>query len=256
MTVGVVILARNEGWGLAKVIEALQMQTVDVTEMILVNDGSTDDTKRIAEDMGMKVIDFPIQHESWIRSKKLALVVNYGLNYLSRNLDYYMILGGDNILPPRYLFDVIDTMNRQNFSICSGIIAGEGGTVRGSGRVMTRELLESQDFGYKVNYGYETYMLFRAECDGFKTGIADIQSHVTRKTSTNYGKEQLHYKGIAYKCLGYSLWFCFGVAVKHYWMHPASLLSFFRGYNSCKPDMYYEDDIRRYVKKYQRSRLG
>jgi glycosyltransferase involved in cell wall biosynthesis len=254
-SIGVVILARNEQESISRVLKSLLSQSLAPTNIIVVNDGSTDNTVKIAQWLGVNVIDYPEQHDSWVISENLAKVVNYGFDYLPRNLNYYMVLGGDHVLNGSYLKLVIESMQRNDYSICSGVIQNEVGTIRGSGRVMTRELLESQGFQYRVNFGYETYMIFRAEVDGFKTGIENMaQGYVSRKTGTFYVKEKLVHRGQAYRALGYTFPFTLIAGIRLFGL-SGKLVSFLRGYYSCPREKYYEDEIRDYVKTYQLRRI-
>jgi glycosyltransferase involved in cell wall biosynthesis len=253
--IGVVILARNESKSISKVLKSLLSQSLEPSNIIVVNDGSTDNTRKLVQWLNVDVIDYPELHDTWIITKNLAKVVNFGLDYLPKNLKYYMILGGDHVLDYNYMETVIESMQQHSYSICSGVIDGESGGIRGSGRMMTRELLESQNFHYKVNFGYETYMLFRAEFDGFKIGIEkNAKSHVMRKTGAFYKKRQWIYRGQSYHALGYSFPFILGVGIKSFGLSK-KLLWFVHGYRDGPKSCYYEGEIRKFVRHKELKRI-
>ena len=254
--VGVVIIARDEEENIGSVLDALMNQSFRPTSIVLVNDNSKDKTKQIAQSYGITVVDFPYNHENWVISGKLAKVFNLGFQTISKKLDYYMILGGDTVLSKDYIELVIYKMRKENCDIASGVIENEKGDLRGSGRIMSINLMKSQNFAYRENYGYETYMIFRARYDGFKTCIENkARSKVTRKTGTFYNSVKLYHRGCAYRSLGYSFPFTFALAVKLYLKNPRFFLSFLQGWFACPKSSFYEEELRRFTKNYERERI-
>ncbi len=57
--ISVVIPAKNEQQSIAKLIDSIQQLSVDILEIIVVNDASTDDTLSAAKQAGAKVISHP-----------------------------------------------------------------------------------------------------------------------------------------------------------------------------------------------------
>lgn len=254
--VGIIIIARDEEKSIGDVLEALRKQTIKPKSVILVNDNSKDKTKQIAQSKDVTVIDFPYEHENWVISGKLSKVFNLGFEVISKDLDFYMILGGDTILSKDYIELVVHKMKNESCDIASGVIDGEQGDLRGSGRIMSKKLMESQKFSYPENYGYETYMIFRARYDGFKTCIEKkARSMVTRKTGTFYNAEKLFYRGCAYRALGYSFPFTIALAFKLYSKNPKFFTSFLRGWFSCPKSSFYEKELRKYTKSYEKEKI-
>lgn len=254
--VGVVIITRDEEENIGSVLDALTNQTLKPNSVVLVNDNSKDATKQIAQSYDVTVIDFPYNHENWVISGKLAKVFNLGFQTISKKLDYYMILGGDTILSKNYIELVICKMRKENCDIASGVIENEKGDLRGSGRIMSLKLMKSQNFAYRENYGYETYMIFRARCDGFKTCIEKkARSRVARKTGTFYNSVKLYHRGCAYRSLGYSFPFTLALAVKLYFKNPRFFLSFLQGWFSCPKSSFYEKELREFTKTYEKERI-
>ena len=82
-------------------------------DVVLVDDGSTDDTPFIGEGLGVPVIRLSPHRESYVGRPELALRVNIGVSYSRRfRPDYVMHTGGDHILPPCYCEAFINQMVR------------------------------------------------------------------------------------------------------------------------------------------------
>lgn len=251
MTIGVIILCRNEAASIIPCLNAVLSQTPD--KVVVINDGSTDNSRNILSEYEniIDIIDYPIIHDSWVISPKLSMVINTGFDHLPKYYDHYMILGGDHVIASYYIKNLIKLMKEYNVSIASGVIKSENNDVRGSGRIISRQVLQSQNFEYKVNYGYETYLLFRAIKDGFKVKVFPISSGITtRKTKTNYSAEECYIRGISYRCLGFSLPYSTLSAIKSY-RNIKQLGKFLKGYFTCKKNWYYEKDLRKNTIHYE-----
>jgi N-acetylglucosaminyltransferase len=98
----VVIAARNEEERIGDTLRSLQKQTLPPTRVIVVNDGSTDATGRIALELGCEVVELPYHPSSYLGRPELAGVFNAGLRQVSTDAGYLMILGADHALPEDY----------------------------------------------------------------------------------------------------------------------------------------------------------
>lgn len=253
--IGILILARDEEKSIRDVIEHAISQTHKAEQIVVVNDNSKDNTARIIDEYYPSVTraDFPIDHSSWTTSPDLARVVNFGFEQMRKDLDYYMIIGGDHIISHTYIKSMLMMMEKDDIHVSSGIIDGEVHAVRGSGRIISREVMCMQNFSYPIGYGYETYMLYRAKFDGFNVKPLSIRSgHVTRPTGTNYTSVELNNRGRAYKCLGHSFPFVMAVAVKTY-HSPRDVLAFANGYIRCNDASFYEKELRDHVRGTERA---
>lgn len=90
LSVSVVIPAYNAAAYLAEAIKSVKKQTVAVSEIIVVNDGSTDDTEKIAERMGATVISQ--------NNKGLAAARNIGIR--NSKSDWVALLDADDVWTP------------------------------------------------------------------------------------------------------------------------------------------------------------
>jgi glycosyltransferase involved in cell wall biosynthesis len=254
--VGVVIIARDEERHIAKTLESVTSQTLQPRQIIVVNDGSTDRTREIAEGFdGVIILDFPIEHESWVIRKELARVVNYGLIELDDSLDYAVLLGSDEVLPPNHFEYLTGRMQRDNLMMASGKIRGEYSTIpRGSGRIVDwKWWLEISGGLYPVNYGFESWMIAKCKAMHLKFDIfPEIESHVQRKTGTNYETKLYRHRGQAYRALGYNRRFVMIrsllMLVKYH--NPKAGINMLRGFLDSSVENY-ERDIREYYRELQ-----
>lgn len=256
--IGCVVIARDEENFIENTLFSLVNQTLVPLEIILVNDNSKDATKEKALQYlsEKQIVDFPYDHENWVISGKLSRVINLGFSKLSKDLDYYLILGGDTFLPKKYLERLTENLRKTNSDLGSGVIVGEKGTIRGSGRLISKKVFELQNFSYPENYGYETYMLFKAMNDGFRIKcFENLKFKVGRTTGTFYNSEKLFHRGRSYRCLGYPFYFVVGLSILHYIKKPKFFISFLKGYLTCPTKYFYEKEIRDFTKKYVRMRI-
>jgi len=255
IAIGVVIPARNESSHLPKTLSNLTQQTLKPKQIIVVNDNSTDSTKEIAQSYpNTIVVDFPTKHSNWQARKELALVFNYGLKELEKiEHDYTMILGADHLLPKDYLEKIINIMEQdRNTVICSGSIENEFAIVpRGSGRVVRTQFWRSIEFRYPVNFGFESYLIYKARSMGYQAKyLEELKTTTQRKTAITYDSRMFFNYGQACRALGYTPQYMLAVCAIEFTHHPKRALYHFLGYLSSKAD-FYENDVRNYVKKQQ-----
>jgi glycosyltransferase involved in cell wall biosynthesis len=214
--VAAVIPARNEENFIGKTLAALFDQHTPPSTVVVVNDGSTDRTADVAIAAGAEVVDMPDRGYNVQGMPVLAGVINRGLQRLQErgygknndgDNDYVLILGADHLLPPNYITAVLDAMSvDRKLALCSGVIAGERSIVpRGSGRVVRADFWQGIGFRYPENYGFETYLVLKAQQQGYKVQVLrDLVTQTQRKTGRNYKKSVYISYGKSLKALGYS----------------------------------------------------
>ncbi|MBS7606181.1 glycosyltransferase family 2 protein [Candidatus Bathyarchaeota archaeon] len=239
-----VIPARNEEERIERTLLALKEQTFNLTGIIVVNDGSTDRTAKIAARYS-EVIDLPPHEESYIGRPELALVLNEGLKRIPDYCDYVLVLGADHVLPRNYIKTIIERMIKEDVRIASGYIKGEPyhpEMPRGSGRIYDFRLLKSIGF-FPVNWGWESYVIFKFMQMGYKVRCyRDIEAGEIRPTGMS--KRKLFYYGKAMRALGYDFKYAVGRAVIN------GSWSMIKGYLSKDIKVY--EDINDFVREWQR----
>ena len=97
--VSVILTAYNEGKYIAEMLECIKNQTFKDFELIIVNDGSTDDTQKIIEEYSNSIPN----------KKKILVQENQGISVTRNNGmdvaegEYIAFLDGDDVIPPDYL---------------------------------------------------------------------------------------------------------------------------------------------------------
>ena len=204
----VIIPARNEERYIGISILSLKKQTIKPYVIIVVDDSSNDKTPEIAERSGAIVIRIKRKSKAPATGTPyLAYVINKGLERIKKlELDYAMISGADTIYPKDYVYKIISRMINENVVLASGVAYGEYSSslsIRGSGRVINAKWFKKIGFKYPENYGFETWLVFKALSQGLRVKVyKDLKFFSFRKTSFNARKA--YFYGKAMKALGYS----------------------------------------------------
>ena len=137
----------------------------------------------------------------------LAYIYNRGFEVLKGlELDYVMISGAECLYPPRYVEELTSRMARDRVVVASGAAIGEPISLtspRGAGRLVEAKWFRSVGFRYPLNYGFETWLLFKAISQGRGVRLyRDVTFFLLRRTGMSQRKALLQGKGM--KALGYS----------------------------------------------------
>ncbi|MDH5432163.1 MAG: glycosyltransferase family 2 protein [Nitrosopumilus sp.] len=251
--IGIVIIARNEANNIYDTLDALSQQTIPLTQIVLVDDNSTDDTVKIAKNFDVEILTFPEIHDNWVTRPELAKVFNYGLNHLNvDNLDFISIVGADHLLSSDYYEKITEKMMTDDSVVASGAIQGEIATApRGSGRVIRKDYWKSIGSKLPVNFGYETYVYVKAMQLGFNISYyEDIKTKTARRTSITYKPIMYYHYGYAMQALGYPLLHTFlrSLLLLKRGKGFKSFMFFLKGYFSNK-EIFYEESLRNFVSK-------
>jgi glycosyltransferase involved in cell wall biosynthesis len=244
--VGVVIPARNEEKVIRKTLEHLWNQTVKPEFIVVVNDGSKDDTSNIAREFGCFVVDLPDRGYGVTGQPLLANVINVGLHHLLKAeflfkvyLDHIMILGADHILPTTYIEDLVDRMAVEpSLVVASGIIQGEKTVrthARGSGRIVASWFWKKFGLQYPISWGWESWLCYKAQQMGYETrSFSDI---ISEARPTRYNPNKMLGWGKSMKALGYNWKYALARSFKTFMIQPRSGMAMLKGY--------FSNDVRR-----------
>jgi len=216
-----------------------------------VNDGSVDDTARLASQYADLVVDLPRHDKSWTGRPELARVFNAGFEALKKlNIEFVLISGSDDIYPPDYLKELIGRMRDERVVVSSGVVEGEatsGYFPRGGGRVIDAEWFRRVSFRYPENYGFEGYIIYKALSQGYKVkAYPDIKFKLSRMTQLTNRKLFLWGKGM--RAMNYNWWYAIGRALKMALERPSGGYQLLKGYFS---EVHYYEDIKDFVPGYQ-----
>ena len=254
--VAVVLNARNEEKTITKALECVLNQDLLPYRIIVVNDGSTDKTEELASKFDLvEVINRPIRDESYLARKELAETVNVGLRRLhnDQTCEFVWLMGSDVLYPKDYLSKLINRMRKNTkIAISSGIVVNEFSIEpRGPGRVVKCDFWKKIGFVYPVNYGWEGYLVWKAQSMGFEAvGYPDIVSTTQRKTGSRFDPKRYYYYGLALKALGYTFLYTIMKTLLFSKRNPRGVYHILRGYFSNYNELY-ENELREYVKKTQ-----
>lgn len=224
-------MARNEEEHITGVISSLKSQTLPINKIVLVNDGSTDDTPLIGKDHGCIVISLPFHEESLVGTPELAERWNTGLKtVVEYSPDYVLLMGGDHILPESYVEELLARMTNE-IVIASGRIEGEPHTEsapRGSGRLVRASFwINENKMQYPVSNGWESWLLFKAMQLGYETkSFREITTRTERPTSLRKAKSL----GKAMYTLGYDWKYTMGRCTLTFFKSPSAGIKMFWGW--------------------------
>ena len=258
----VVIPARNEEVFLPKTLKALLSQTHPIERIIVVNDGSTDNTEIISksynkvfvlnrEDRGFDAVGKAILAETFNAGFKKAIE-------LISDYSHMLVVGADAVLSENYVESILSEFSKDpSLVIASGIITGKINQpissfhVYGSGRLIIRWFWEKLEESYPVKVGWESYPVFKANEIGYRTKAFHQYSFKLQRIT---GKRTDYYAyGEAMRALGYFWLLAIGRSLKQLLRNPSSGLSMLWGFVRGKER--YEDSLRRYVNKIQKKRI-
>ena len=250
---GVVVKARDEERAIGKCLESLRDQSVDVF-LVVVNDGSVDQTSAVASEYADVVVDLPWHAESLVGRPELARVVNAGLDVLkSEELDFVMLSDGEAIYPSKYIEEIARRMRNEYIVLASGVAEGEisrSFSPRGCGRVVDAEWFREIGFKYPENYGFEVYLVYKALSQCRKVVVfSDLRFKLLRKTRLS--SKKVYFWGKGMKALNYNVFYAFGRAVLFSLGSPRNGVELLRGYFS---DVEKYSDVEDFVSVFQ-SRL-
>ena len=267
---------RNEGHLIEKTIKSVVSQTVKPVKWVIVNDGSTDNTRQIIEKYiekygWIKLVNLP---DRGFRKQCVASVLPAGLNLINiDDYDFIVKLDGDLSFESTY-FEELFTRFVENSKL--GIASGSCYNlvknrlvlekvpqfhVRGASKVYRRECW--QDIGGLVEkLGWDTVDEIKAQMLGWKTqSFRELKVIHYRKTGSAGGmiRGKISY-GQANYFAGYHPLFMILKAIKHMVNKPyliggiIMIYSFFRGYILKLPQIK-DPQLIRYLRRQQINRL-
>jgi glycosyltransferase involved in cell wall biosynthesis len=191
-----VLCARNEEAYLPRVLESLKAQTMPPTEIIVVDDGSTDSTAEIAKKHGCTIVHLPPHERSHAGTPEMARKFNAGFNKINaRYGDYIMIVGSDDEFCWRdYIERVVKRMEaKRDLVVASGQLEDQPSDLaapRGGGRLVKAWYWNDVMHGrYPDGWAWESYITYKAMSLGLKTrGFPDIKFRRLRKEKRSWRK--------------------------------------------------------------------
>lgn len=251
----VILKARNEEGQIEQTLESLERQMLRPCRLIVVDDGSTDHTADVASRYGIELVRRPLRDESYLGRKELALTVNTGLDVIRHDygFQYVCLSDADTIYPESYLHTITQRMDQDpRLAITSGTIRGEFSVMpRGTGRVVRAKFWRQIGFSYPVNYGHESWLLYKAASIGHTYIVyTDIQMDTKRQTGSRFQPQTYRHYGRGMRALGYRPEYVLARCLRFLTRNPSGAVEMLRGYCASHSELY-EPDVRDYVRRTQ-----
>lgn len=246
--------ARNEEEWIGHTIKSLYSQSINIYPVVVVDDGSTDETVKIANDYGAHVISLPYHAESWIGRPELSRPCNTALRFIRKDpdIDYVLQLGADHVLPGDHVETIMNRMiSEPNVKVASGAIGNTNNKhslPNGSGRLVeTKFWREISNMLYPEIWGWESWLLYKALARGYETRCyLDL---VTTSRPTQMYPQKAYNRGRASNVFGVHLVWVIRRFIVFLPKNPQNSMSFLAGYISSKinRDLKAEKEVTDYV---------
>jgi glycosyltransferase involved in cell wall biosynthesis len=214
MRISVIMPVFNEEIFIEKSLTALFQQTLKPSQVIVVDDGSTDRTAELAAKFPVQLVRLPKEKKAMV--ERVPSVLKAGSRHLG-GFDYLGILDADTILEPKYYQKLTLAMAADHkVGVACGKLKGPGITtglmlglipyVYGANRLYTRKCWQTLNGGDAMRLVpvWDFYHNVYAEMLGYTTKrYEDIQSWALRPP----GYKKAFFNGYVSYQVGYYNWF-------------------------------------------------
>ncbi|HKU84323.1 MAG TPA: glycosyltransferase family A protein [Candidatus Nitrosocosmicus sp.] len=261
-----ILTCRNSENDIEKALRSISDQTIKPSYIIVIDDGSTDNTASILEELSKKIDNLFIVNNPDLGYDISRVVKNWnkalamkGEKKLSET-DYHMIATDDTIYDRDYAEKIITFMDDNiNYAVVSGNFDDSSyRTPRGAGRFVRNSFFYKEYIQYPEKMGYESAILIASRKNGYKeTILKEAKFEHTRPLGQNH---HFYEFGASMRTLGYHPLFALGRFFLYFGTSKpigrVGALYMLYYYISYKPklegyDSMYPDDIRKYTRKTQ-----
>jgi len=206
------VLTRNGAQMLRKTLYSIERQTLAPKLIVVVDDGSTDETRSVIESHQSKTkirIDAIRLPERGYDIRRVPANINAAYAYVEANpekWDYSMISGDDCIYSRGYCASILARMNLDpQLVVASGdwqtLSPGTVKPPQGAGRFIKESFWREVGGKYPVAYGWESWLLYKAQQLGYR--IANLQEVRFSHLRSSGSVHRFKYWGAAMRTLGF-----------------------------------------------------
>jgi glycosyltransferase involved in cell wall biosynthesis len=268
----VILTCRNSQSTIRSAIESILKQTVLPEYIIIINDGSTDKTAEIIQEIrSAQSSIYVITHPDWgYDIKRVVSNWNEAIRFSKeRNLKrtkFHLIATDDAEYSPEYVETLIQSMDsNEKIAIASGTYSEHAPAMpHGAGRLVNNSFLENTIWRgcYPEKMGYESAVLYEADRCGYNhIVISDARFRHTRPLGLGH---KFYEFGASMQTLGYHPLFALGRILKYFVTGEVTgrigaiyMLYYYLSYEPKSEgyDSLYDERIRNYIRTYQLKRL-
>jgi glycosyltransferase involved in cell wall biosynthesis len=268
----VILTCRNSQSTIRSAIESILKQTVLPEYIIIINDGSTDKTAEIIQEIrSAQSSIYVITHPDWgYDIKRVVSNWNEAIRFSKeRNLKrtkFHLIATDDAEYSPEYVETLIQSMDsNEKIAIASGTYSEHAPAMpHGAGRLVNNSFLENTIWRgcYPEKMGYESAVLYEADRCGFNhIVISNARFRHTRPLGLGH---KFYEFGASMQTLGYHPLFALGRILKYFVTGEVTgrigaiyMLYYYLSYEPKSEgyDSLYDERIRNYIRTYQLKRL-
>lgn len=268
----VILTCRNSQSTIRSAIESILKQTVLPEYIIIINDGSTDKTAEIIQEIrSAQPSIYVITHPDWgYDIKRVVSNWNEAIRFSKeRNLKrtkFHLIATDDAEYSPEYVETLIQSMDsNEKIAIASGTYSELAPAMpHGAGRLVNNSFLENTIWRgcYPEKMGYESAVLYEADRCGYNhIVISNARFRHTRPLGLGH---KFYEFGASMQTLGYHPLFALGRILKYFVTGEVTgrigaiyMLYYYLSYEPKSEgyDSLYDERIRNYIRTYQLKRL-
>ncbi len=246
------MMVRNEEEMVADAVSCIRNQTVSPTRIHVLNDGSTDSTDKILNNMDDVIVTHLPPHPPQLASKEIMAKRDDLMRDAAIGMDYVVCIDADLDIPPDYMERITERMGTDNVMVACGEDPAEPLIMPPEpGLVVNVKWFHSHDVPPKFP---ASILAIQSILGGHPAAIyKDIRRHCKRPTGTHYDKAVWRRKGATMRKHGIPFLL---ILYKCMWMRSTDLLCGYISYDGQRLPKQFPKWFRHYYVERAKIKLG